>query len=71
MLPFVNRIEDGRYSLRDKTYQLEINKISRKNSIHGLVRNQKFELIELHKNLIRFEYKPSQLQSPGYPKKGL
>ncbi len=30
MLPFVNRIEDGRYSLRDKTYQLEINEISGK-----------------------------------------
>ncbi len=42
LVPFPNRIRDGRYSFNRKSYKLPINFQSQKHAIHGLLYNQKF-----------------------------
>ncbi len=38
LAPWPNRIADGSYAFGGKTYQLELNELSRGNSLHGLVK---------------------------------
>lgn len=44
MFPFVNRIEDGRYSFEGKTYQIVCNELEKNNAIHGLLYTRAFEV---------------------------
>ncbi|MEM6685521.1 MAG: aldose 1-epimerase, partial [Bacteroidota bacterium] len=46
MFPFVNRVQDGKYTFEGKTYQLPINEPAKNNAIHGLLYTQKFELYD-------------------------
>ena len=42
LIPFPNRIRDGMYRFKGKSYKLPINFRSQKHAIHGLLYNQKF-----------------------------
>lgn len=46
LFPFANRIKDGTYSFKEKTYQFDINQKEENNALHGLVYNKTFQLIE-------------------------
>jgi aldose 1-epimerase len=46
LIPFPNRIKDGKYSFDGTAYQLSINKPKEQNAIHGFIWNRKFELTE-------------------------
>lgn len=50
LLPFPNRIKDGNYVFRGKTYQLPINRPKENHAIHGFFYNQKSCLIR-HENI--------------------
>ncbi|MFC4723273.1 aldose 1-epimerase [Geojedonia litorea] len=45
LFPFVNRIEQGRYSFDSNNYELDINEKVLNNALHGLVYNKTFELV--------------------------
>ena len=42
LFPFANRIQEGRYEFKGKTYQLNCNESGGNNAIHGLVYDKKF-----------------------------
>ena len=70
LFPFPGRIEHGKYTYKDKQYQLDTNEQYRDNAIHGLVAHQAFEL-KTHKlssdqAYLKFAY---NYKSPveGYP----
>jgi aldose 1-epimerase len=44
LLPFPNRVADGRYLFRDKKYQLHVNFPAEGNAIHGLIYDQPFRI---------------------------
>jgi aldose 1-epimerase len=44
LFPFVNRIEDGKYTFQEKAYELEINQIEENNALHGLIFNKNFSI---------------------------
>lgn len=44
MFPFVNRIQDGKYTFEGTTYQIPCNEVEKNNAIHGLLYTRKFEL---------------------------
>jgi len=46
MFPFVNRVEDGKYSFEGKTYQLPRNEVEKNNAIHGLLYTRRFEVFD-------------------------
>jgi aldose 1-epimerase len=46
LIPFPNRIKDGKYSFEGKEYPLTITKPKEQNAIHGFLWNRKFELTE-------------------------
>ncbi|MDN5761436.1 MAG: aldose 1-epimerase family protein [Microlunatus sp.] len=46
LLPWPNRIRDGRYAFEGKTQQLSLSEPERHNAIHGLVRNVPWRLVE-------------------------
>ncbi|MCK4296340.1 MAG: hypothetical protein KAX28_06760, partial [Candidatus Marinimicrobia bacterium] len=70
LIPFPNRIEDGKYSFNGKDYQLPINKPDENHAIHGFVWNKK---LTLQKKEIRDKYASVQFKHiydsslPGYP----
>ncbi|MFH4968913.1 aldose 1-epimerase [Gaetbulibacter sp. M240] len=44
LFPFANRIQDGRYKFRNKTYEFSINEPGNNNALHGLVYNKTFTI---------------------------
>jgi len=46
LVPWPNRVEDGRWMLDDKVQQLDITEGDRNNAIHGLLRNTGYSLVE-------------------------
>lgn len=46
LFPFTNRIEDGFFEFQDNKYQLFCNNIEENNALHGLIYDQKFEIIK-------------------------
>lgn len=42
LFPFANRIDDGKYIFKDKTYCLTCNEIENNNAIHGLIYDKNF-----------------------------
>lgn len=42
LIPFPNRINNGKYKFQEKSYQLELNHEEEKHAIHGFVYNQPF-----------------------------
>jgi aldose 1-epimerase len=70
MLPFPNRIKDGRYAIGGKNYQLVKNFPHEQNAIHGLICDKPFEV--LNKNIngkfgeIIFSFQYDELHE-GFP----
>ncbi|QTE24019.1 aldose 1-epimerase [Polaribacter cellanae] len=46
LFPFANRIEDGKYTYKNKEYQFKSNEPKSKNALHGLVFNKEFKILE-------------------------
>jgi len=47
LFPFPNRLKDGQWKYKGKELQFPINEPSRNNALHGILYNQKFEIIDL------------------------
>jgi len=60
LIPFPNRVRDGKYFFEGKEHQLPINKPEENNAIHGFIWNRKFEITEtlLNENsaIIKLQY---------------
>lgn len=66
LIPFPNRIRDGKYSFRGNQYQLPINFPSQHHAIHGFVHDKKFKIVKKTRTSVDMEYKyDGKLQ--GYP----
>lgn len=50
LFPFANRIEEGKYSYKNKEYQFKSNEPKSKNALHGLVYNKEFKILEKEYN---------------------
>ena len=71
LLPFPNRINQGKYSFEGCEQNLRINEKSRNNALHGLVFNKKFDYQKSQITdtfiSITFESKISKTEFAGYP----
>lgn len=65
LVPWPNRIEDGRYAFADSDLQLPVNEVARNNAIHGLVRWSAWQLVEHSARSVSLRYR--LLAQPGYP----
>ena len=65
LLPWPNRVADGRWSWRGRELQLALTEPGRRNAIHGLTRWANWELVELAPGAVhlRFRLHPQ----PGWP----
>ncbi len=45
LIPFPNRLKDGKYEFKDQAYQFPINEANRQNALHGLILDSDFELV--------------------------
>ena len=65
LLPWPNRIRDGRYEFDRSTYQLPLTEVARHNAIHGLTRWANWVLLDRSDSLARggLRLRPQ----PGYP----
>jgi aldose 1-epimerase len=70
MLPFPNRIKQGKYSFEGQDYKLTINKPNEQNAIHGLLTKALFDVAFIdcneHRALTTLKYEYNQ-ESNGYP----
>lgn len=71
LIPFPNRIADGKYSFQDRNLQLPLNFPQEKNAIHGLLFNTEFKVIDKEDGEIGckliIEYTAEETE--GYPYK--
>lgn len=67
MAPFVNRVEDGKYSFEDQDLQLEINQQEEGHALHGLVYNRKFTVVEQSDDSVTLSNIISNTEFAGYP----
>ena len=56
LAPWPNRIKDGKYSFNNKDYQLHVNEVSKKNSLHGLVANCLWEVLFQSESKVVLQY---------------
>lgn len=70
LFPFPNRIDGGKYIYHDIEHQLRVNLSNENNSIHGLIYDKKFELLEMFADNeqagIKLQY-DNRGDLPGYP----
>ena len=70
LIPFPNRINNGKYSYRENEYTLPINFPSQNHAIHGLIYNKKFRVKKIQKTkgsasvLLEYRYRKDV---SGYP----
>jgi aldose 1-epimerase len=65
LIPWPNRIRDGRYTFQGTAYQLTITEPPRHNAIHGLVNWSRWHVVRSAADTLTIEYDlPAQ---PGYP----
>lgn len=65
LAPWPNRIADGKYQFRGRSYSVEVNEIQRHNALHGLVTKLKWAVDEIHSDsLVLTLNLPA---SKGYP----
>ncbi len=69
LIPFPNRIKEGRYLFADTIQQLPLNFAHEGNAIHGLISDQplKIQSIELGQEVAKITLQQSFKPSPGYP----
>jgi aldose 1-epimerase len=65
LVPWPNRIEDGRYEFGGQTYQLALDEPARSNAIHGLARWASWSVVEHEPARAVLEY--VSYPQPGYP----
>ncbi|MBX9472559.1 aldose 1-epimerase family protein [Microcella sp.] len=46
LVPWPNRVRDGRWMLDDEVRQLDLTEVDKSNAIHGLLRNTSYQLVE-------------------------
>jgi aldose 1-epimerase len=56
LAPWPNRIKDGKYSFNKKDYQLQVNEVSKNNSLHGLVANCLWEITFQNQSKVILEH---------------
>jgi aldose 1-epimerase len=70
LFPFANRIQDGSYEFEGKSYQLDINQKEENNTLHGLVYNKTFEVVDEKTTetftSVKLVYHEKNI-SPGFP----
>ena len=70
LLPFANRVEDGKYLFQGREYQLAINRPKEQNAIHGFFHDKKCELVDSREQQnsaqITLEYNYTGTEK-GYP----
>jgi aldose 1-epimerase len=66
MLPWANRIRDGRFTFEDQAYQLETSP-SDKTARHGDVRTRIWEVEETHPRSLRLAYESSAHHKVNFP----
>lgn len=70
LIPFPNRIKNGKYVFKERTYQLPINHIAENHAIHGLLYNKPFLVKKMENSnssaLLELEYCYSG-ELEGYP----
>lgn len=65
LIPWPNRLADGRYSFDGSDYELDLSEPSKRNAIHGLLRWRSWRALEREPNRVVVG---TRLQpSPGYP----
>jgi len=70
LLPWPNRLEDGRYEFEGKSYQLAINETDRNTALHGFIYKKKFNVEEIAVKETSASIKLSydyHGDEPGYP----
>src|SRR5205823_11016791 len=65
LVPWPNRIEDGRYDFDGRSHQLPLNEPERRNAIHGLARWSHWSVVDQAKDRVMFEH--VLYPQPGYP----
>ncbi len=65
LVPWPNRIEDGRYEFGGSSHQLPLNELERRNAIHGLVRWSHWSIADRAPDRVAFEH--ILYPRPGYP----
>ena len=65
LIPWPNRLQDGRYEFDGHSHQLPLNEPERGNAIHGLVRSSPWTAGEREPNRVVMEHLLHQ--QPGYP----
>jgi aldose 1-epimerase len=65
LVPWPNRIEDGRYEFDGRAFQLPLDEPERRNAIHGLTRWSHWSVADLAADRVAFEH--VLYPCPGYP----
>lgn len=65
LMPWPNRIEDGRYEFAGTTYQLPLDEAEERNAIHGLVRWSSWSVVRQEPERVLLEH--TLHPQPGYP----
>jgi aldose 1-epimerase len=65
LVPWPNRIEDGRYEFGGRSYQLPLDEPERRNAIHGLTRWSEWAVADRAADRVAFEH--VLYPRPGYP----
>jgi aldose 1-epimerase len=65
LVPWPNRIEDGRYEFDGRSFQLPLDEPERRNAIHGLTRWSDWSVADRAADRVAFEY--VLCPCPGYP----
>jgi aldose 1-epimerase len=65
LVPWPNRIEDGRYEFEGRAHQLPLDEPERRNAIHGLVRRSHWAVAEREVDRVAFVH--ILYPQPGYP----
>jgi aldose 1-epimerase len=65
LVPWPNRLQDGRYDFDGRTHQLPLDEPASRNAIHGLVRWASWSVVERHPDRVTLEHVLHP--RPGYP----
>ena len=65
LVPWPNRLEDGRYDFDGRAHQLPLNELENRNAIHGLVRWSAWDVSERAPDRLVLEH--TLRAQPGYP----
>ncbi|MGL1930487.1 MAG: hypothetical protein OCC45_01860 [Desulfotalea sp.] len=69
LFPFANRIKDGKYDFKSKSYKLPINTSQDNNAIHGLIYDKCFDISDkiIEEDFCQLKLTYNSKGEPGYP----